>query len=72
MNNNNCCGNTQRSSLRGWTDRALEVFPQNVSVAMAYVPFQQNTEVYSCEKALAEGSIFVCLNKPFMMGCSKC
>ena len=47
------------------------LFPVNTSLAMAYVPFQQSGEVYSCEKALARGTAFPCLDKPFLMGCCK-
>ena len=46
-------------------------FPVNTALVMAYVPFQQSTEVYSCEKGLARGTIFTCLDKPFLMGCCK-
>lgn len=46
-------------------------FPVNTALAMAYVPFQQSTEVYSYEKALTRGTIFPCLDKPFLMGCCK-
>ena len=44
-------------------------FPENVSVAMAYVPFQINNDVYPCEKALCVGTIFPVLDKPFLAGC---
>lgn len=54
---NGCC--KERSSL-----------PCSVSVAMAYVPFQQWSEVYSAEKGLSAGTIFPCLNLPFV-GCAK-
>lgn len=46
-------------------------FPMNTALAMAYVPFQQSGEVYSCEKGLARGTLFPCLDKPFLMGCCK-
>ena len=72
MNNNTCCGSMQRNNGRVWSDEGMSPFPQNESVAMAYVPFQQMTEVYSCEKGLMQGTMFPCLDKPFLMGCSKC
>lgn len=46
-------------------------FPSQTSYAMAYVPFQQSAEVYSCEKALSRGTIFPCLDLPFIKGCCK-
>ncbi|MBE6774095.1 MAG: spore coat associated protein CotJA [Ruminococcaceae bacterium] len=46
-------------------------FPVNTALAMAYVPFQQNGEVYSCERALSRGTAFPCLDKPFLMGCCR-
>lgn len=38
------------------------------SLAMAYVLWQQWREVYSCEKALENGTLFPDLNKPFLGG----
>lgn len=74
MNNNNCCqGTGHRNERRVWTQEStMSVFPQNVSVAMAYVPFQLDCEVYACEKALSQGTIFPVLDKPFVMGCVRC
>ena len=46
-------------------------FPVNTAYAMAYVPFQQSGEVYSCDRALARGTIFPCLDLPFLKGCCK-
>ena len=46
-------------------------FPVNTALAMAYVPFQQSGEVYSFDRALARGTAFPCLDKPFLMGCCK-
>lgn len=46
-------------------------FPANTAYAMAYVPFQQNAEVYACDKALSRGTIFPCLDLPFLKGCCK-
>ena len=44
----------------------MSVFPREISVAMAYVPFQQWCDVYSCDKALSQGTIFPVLDLPFM------
>ncbi len=40
--------------------------PYDAAVAMAYVPFQTDTAMYDDIKALCEGTLFVCLNKPFL------
>lgn len=42
------------------------VFPKDVSVAMAYIPFQQDTTEYDVETALKRGTLFVVLDKPFL------
>ena len=46
-------------------------FPMNTAYAMAYVPFQQSGEVYPHEKALCQGTLFPCLDLPFLRGCCK-
>ena len=43
-------------------DRKSDRFP----IAMAYVPWQHFTQVYEPDKALAYGTIFPELNKPFL------
>ena len=62
----------QRNSGRMWVDESVSPFPKNPALAMAYVPFQQFSEAYTCEKGLMQGTMFPCLDKPFLMGCSKC
>ncbi|MBR5437457.1 MAG: spore coat associated protein CotJA [Clostridia bacterium] len=43
--------------------------PRNTVPAMAYVPFQQwPSDIYSAEKGLCQGTLFPCLDLPFM-GC---
>lgn len=44
----------------------LRTFPKEISVAMAYVPFQQWCDVYTSDKALCQGTIFPVLDLPFM------
>ncbi len=44
---------------------AITPLPANPVVAMAYVPFQTDTTTYSEMQALACGTLFPCLNKPF-------
>lgn len=46
-------------------------FPVNTAYAMAYVPFQQSGEAYACDRALARGTVFPCLDMPFLKGCCK-
>lgn len=46
-------------------------FPVNTAYAMAYVPFQQSAEVYACDRALSRGTVFPCLDLPFLKGCCK-
>lgn len=43
-------------------------FPENYALAMAYVPFQSFNETYDAEKAFCQGTLFPCLDKPFV-GC---
>lgn len=46
----------------------VSAFPDNPVLAMAYVPMQTDFELYSCKKALACGTIFPALDKPFLAG----
>ncbi len=46
-------------------DMMIPALPKNPVVAMAYVPFQTDTATYDEVKALACGTLFPCLNKPF-------
>ena len=42
--------------------------PEDPVLAMAYVPWQHLKEVYEPEAALANGTLFPELNKPFTAG----
>ena len=44
----------------------LPALPSDTVVAMAYVPFQQLRNVYCAEDGLKNGTMFPCLNKPFL------
>jgi hypothetical protein len=44
----------------------LPPLPSDTVVAMAYVPFQQLKAVYSAQDGLMYGTMFPCLNKPFL------
>lgn len=40
--------------------------PEMLSLAMAYVPFQQWETPYEEDVALSRGTVFPCLDKPFL------
>lgn len=44
---------------------AMTALPQSPVVGMAYVPFQTDTETYDDINALACGTLYPCLSKPF-------
>lgn len=44
---------------------AVSALPANPVVGTAYVPFQTDAAVYDEINALACGTLFPCLNKPF-------
>lgn len=46
----------------------ISPLPEDTTVAMAYVPYQQWTDTYSPEQGLCSGTMFPELNKPFL-GC---
>ena len=41
-------------------------FPRNPVVAMAYIPYQNPKAVYTASCGLKKGTMFPCLNKPFL------
>lgn len=48
------------------SNKIIPPIPNDTSVTMAYVPFQQQAVTYEEEKdALCEGTLFPELNKPF-------
>ena len=47
---------------------AISPFPAEPVVAMAYIPYQNPTVIYSAEQGLQRGTLFPCLDKPFY-GC---
>lgn len=48
----------------------ISPLPKNPVVAMAYVPYQNNDELYSSEQGIVTGTMFPVLNKPFV-GCRR-
>lgn len=48
------------------SDYGLSSLPADTTVAMAYVPFQQqNSKLYSPAQALEAGTVYPILDKPF-------
>ena len=45
---------------------SISSLPEQMPVAMAYVPFQHWHEPYEDDVALQRGTIFPCLDKPFL------
>lgn len=45
-----------------------DLFPQQVSLAMLYVPYQRWEKLYSEEEALDRGTLFRALDLPFLGG----
>lgn len=48
--------------------RQTTALPKNPVVAMSYIPYQECNDVYPPDKALAVGTIFPVLDKPFLAG----
>lgn len=75
MNDNRCSCNNARANHGYDHSRmnmcSLSAFPENPVLAMAYVPMQTDLEIYSCKKALACGTLFPALDKPFLAGVCK-
>ena len=63
MNSEGCTGGACALSRNG--DNTMAPLPENMVVAMAYVPFQQFSKVYTPEKALDNGTLFPELDNPF-------
>ena len=64
MNNmsNNCmsCRNNQNNM------RDDDIFNSNVPLGMAYIPWQTWGDVYDLNRGVHAGTIFPCLDKPFV------
>ena len=50
---------------------AVSPLPENTALAMAYVPFQTEFDVYDASAAMKNGTLFPGLNKPFTGVCSR-
>lgn len=70
----NCgCGRTQDNPVRanckcGCQDTCIDQYP----LAMAYVPWQEFGEVYPLERGFQAGTIFPCLDLPFLCASQAC
>lgn len=63
MSNMNCnCMSNQHSRQAARQDMCLD----NASLGMAYVPWQTWGNVYDLNRGHEAGTIFPCLDKPFM------
>lgn len=47
---------------------SADLFPQQISLAMLYVPYQRWEKLYSEEEALERGTLFRALDLPFLGG----
>lgn len=65
-NDNNCYNYVKNCKIQ-----PVGKFPECTPVAMAYVPFQEIKDLYDDCKALERGTVFPCLDKPFLGGCCK-
>ena len=70
MDTFDCAGNFRAADMTcsNYCCKERAALPECVSVAMAYVPFQQWNEIYAADKGLSVGTMFPCLNLPFV-GC---
>lgn len=50
----------------------MSSFPENYSYAMAYIAFQQFDSVYPYDKAICQGTLFPCLDMPWMIPTRGC
>lgn len=62
----NGMANGMNSTTGNMNGMPLKPFPDETPLAMAYIPFQQWQETYEESKAFARGTIFPCLDKPFI------
>lgn len=69
---NNCrsygCCSQQNGADPSCSCERTTALPKNPVVAMSYIPYQECNDVYPPDKALAIGTIFPVLDKPFLAG----
>ncbi len=47
-------------------ENKISPLPEDIVVAMAYVPYQNPMMVYTAEQGFEKGTLFPCLDKPFL------
>lgn len=65
MEDTDPCGCNHTNECSEFAPFPLPSFPEDYAVAMAYIPYQQDAKSYDAEKALARGTLFPVLDKPF-------
>ncbi len=67
----NCMNNT--SSITPLTSASTTPYlPNDMTVTMAYVPFQLDISYYNADDAFKRGTLFAVLDKPFKGRCVVC
>ena len=66
MEDTDPCGCNHTNECSEFAPFPLPSFPEDYAVAMAYIPYQQDSKSYDAEKALARGTLFPVLDKPFL------
>ncbi|GHV25011.1 hypothetical protein FACS189465_2710 [Clostridia bacterium] len=51
--------------LKKLEDYGISPIPENAVPTMAYVPYQNSSEIYSAEHGINVGTMFQILDKPF-------
>ena len=59
------CPKSRRKEIIEMIQHQKPPFPADASLAIAYVRWQELGNVYEPEEALAHGTLFPCLDKPF-------
>ncbi len=68
----NCdCNMQQNCNVKKDCIQPESAVPKCMMTTMAYIPFQENTDIYSIMNALDKGTLFPCLDKPFIGGCCR-
>ena len=68
---NKCMSNCNYIEPDNSCDCQRTFLPENMTVTMAYVPFQTEPEYYCVDEAFCKGTLFSDLNKPFRGRCVK-
>ncbi len=66
---NQCMNNCNCNSIGKCSAMAKAFLPEDMTVTMAYIPFQLDVSHYSVDDALRRGTLFCDLDKPFKGRC---